>query len=132
MQKIIGKVSTFFAFGLNFNLSQSALHSLRAQNLNENLKGQFGARATLCEATIFHAYYKSLAFCRSIVHSRHDVADSQPGVFMTFIALLASSLLLSSTASAQAATRYDLNCKHNVTVRRIEIGRASCRERGCK
>src|SRR3546814_11095826 len=79
------------------------------------------------------------------VHSRHDVADSQPGVFMTFIALLASSLLLSSAASAQAATRYDLNCKNKVTVMRIgshtretvsspqrlsidQIGRASWRE----
>src|SRR3546814_10222617 len=38
---------------------------------------------------------------------------------MTFIALLASSLLLSSAASAQAATRYDLNCKNKVTVMRI-------------
>src|SRR3546814_5439517 len=64
--------------------------------------------------------FRSLAFCRSIVHSRHDVADSQPGVFMTFIALLASSLLLSSAASAQAATRYDLNCKNKVTVMRSE------------
>src|SRR3546814_4816834 len=57
--------------------------------------------------------------CSSDLHSRHDVADSQPGVFMTFIALLASSLLLSSAASAQAATRYDLNCKNKVTVMRI-------------
>src|SRR3546814_16619320 len=38
---------------------------------------------------------------------------------MTFIALRASSLLLSSAASAQAATRYDLNCKNKVTVMRI-------------
>src|SRR3546814_12869483 len=57
--------------------------------------------------------------CSSDLHSRHDVADSQPGVFMTFIALLASSLLLSSAASDQAATRYDLNCKTKVTVMRI-------------
>src|SRR3546814_18586214 len=63
--------------------------------------------------------FRSLAFCRSIVHSRHDVADSQPGVFMTFIALLASSLLLSSAASAQAAPRHDLNCTNKVTVMRI-------------
>src|SRR3546814_9279448 len=55
IRKIIGEATAIFASGLNFNLSKNALHALRAQNLNEHLKGQFGARATRCEATIFHA-----------------------------------------------------------------------------
>lgn len=38
---------------------------------------------------------------------------------MKIFALLASSLLLSSTANAQSATRYDLNCKNTVSIMRL-------------
>src|SRR3546814_19254998 len=94
IRKIIGEATAIFASGLNFNLSKNALHALRAQNLNENLKGQFGAGATRCEATTFHAYSKSIAFCSSIVHSRQDVAVSKTCVFTLFIALIASILII--------------------------------------
>lgn len=38
---------------------------------------------------------------------------------MKIFALLASSLLLSSTANAQSTTRYDLNCKNTVSIMRV-------------